>query len=104
MAMIAGTIDVTDPENVTGTGLAFAMFEGSLSTVPAANKAAIAAGMKPYFEGLAAAIVNHIKDNAEITVTVQTTDSGLQRTPNPNNPDTDCQGPSGDKTLTGTIE
>jgi len=104
MAMLAGTIDVSDPENVTGTGLAFAMFQGALSTVPAANKAAIAAGMKPYFEGLAAAIVDHIQDNAVITVTIETTDSGLQRTPNPNNPDTNCQGPSAQKTLSGTIE
>lgn len=94
--MIPGTIDVSDPENVTGTGLAFEMFQGAMSAVPPENLSVVAASMKPYFEGLAAAIVNHIKNNASITVTVHTTDSGLQRVGG-----VDTQGPGTNKQITG---
>src|SRR5262245_23993709 len=104
MGMDAGSIDVSDPENVTGTGLSFEMFEGAMSAVPAEHKAVVAASLKPYFEGLANAIIDHIKNNAVITVVVHTTDSGLQRTPNPNTANTDTQGPGSDKALVGTIE
>lgn len=103
MALDAGSIDVTDPENVTGTGLAFAMFQGAMSSVPAENLALVASGMKPFFEGMATAIVDHIKNNAEIEVTVQTTDSGLQRLPALFVANADTQGPSTNKTLAGTI-
>ena len=98
MGMDAGSIDVSDPENVTGSGLAFEMFQGAMSAVPPANLAVVAASMKPYFEGLAAAIVDHIKNNAVITVIVHTTDTGLQRVGG-----VDTQGPGTDKNLSGTI-
>lgn len=52
---------------------------------------------------MAAAVIDHILANAEISVTVTTTDAGLQRTPNPNNPNTPTLGPSADVALTGAI-
>ena len=52
---------------------------------------------------VAQAVVDEIQANAAVTVTVQTSSSGLQRTPNPNNANTDCQGPSVAKALSGTV-
>lgn len=52
---------------------------------------------------VAQAVVDEIQGNAEVEVTVFTSNSGLQRTPNPNNPNTDTQGPSVNKTLAGAV-
>lgn len=103
MALNIGSIDVSDPNNVTGSGLAFEMFTEALSGVSAENKAAIAVGMKPYLEGLARAIINHVKNNAVVVVVVHTTDSGIQRLPATFVANADTQGPSADKSLNGTV-
>lgn len=103
MPLDAGSIDVSDPENVTGTGLAYEMFVAAMSAVPPENIALVAASMKPYFEGQATAIIDHFKNNGVITVVVHTTDAGLQRTPTPNNPGTATVGPAADQNLVGTI-
>lgn len=104
MALEAGSITVDSDGSATGTGLAYAMFSGALGSVTAANRARIAADIAPFFEGLAEAIIDHITANAEITVTIETTDVGLQRTPNPNNAETATLGPATQKVLTGSIE
>jgi hypothetical protein len=89
-----GSIEVDSNGNATGTGLAFAIFEATLSAVPPAAKALIAGGMASFCEGLATAIIEHIQAHAEVTVTVSAADAGLQRTPDPNNPNTATQAPA----------
>lgn len=48
-------------------------------------------------------LLDELTNYAEVTTTIATSDSGLQRTPNPNNADTNTQGPSATKTLGGSI-
>lgn len=103
MALSAGTVEVDEEGNVTGSGLALAMFNGGLEALEEDAREAVAEAMAPFCQGMAEAIVTHITENAEVTVSIQVTDSGLQRAPNPNNADADTQGPSGVKTLVGTI-
>lgn len=103
MGLSAGTVDIDGDGNVTGSGLALAIFEGTSGALSDEIKAKIGSSMKPFCEGLAAAIVDHIQDNAVVTVTVHTTDGALQRTPNPNTANTDTQGPASNKTLSGTV-
>ncbi len=103
MALSAGTVSVDEEGNVSGSGLALAIFNGGLGALDEDKREAVAEAMAPFCQGVAEAIVTHITENAEVTVSIQVTDTGLQRTPNPNNPDTDTQGPSGVKTLVGTI-
>lgn len=104
MALAAGSIDISDPENVTGTGLSFAMFGAMIAGVPVEHRSALAtASMKAYYEGQAAAIIDYVKANAEIVVVVHTGDAGLQRLPATFVANADTQGPSTDKNLSGTI-
>lgn len=104
MALTIGEVTVDEDGDATGSGLAFAIFEGVLQAAGEDEKKAVAASMKPFCEGLAEAIIDHFKNNGEIKVVVTTADGALQRTPDPNNPNTDTQGPSADRTVTGTIE
>jgi hypothetical protein len=50
-----------------------------------------------------ASMATYATSNAVATVTVHPSDSGLQTTPNPNNPSTATLGPASNKTLTGSI-
>jgi hypothetical protein len=102
MALSAGTVTVDEDGAATGTGLAFAIFEGALADVDEDARSKVAASMKPFCEGLAAAIVNHFKDNGLIVVSVSA--GGLQRTPSPNDPNTATLAPSSPVELSGTIE
>jgi hypothetical protein len=54
---------------------------------------------------MAAAIVDHFKENAEVTITISTSDNGLQRTPDPNDPATPTTAPAAPVQLStkGTI-
>lgn len=103
MALDAGSLTVDDDGNVTGSGLSLAIFNGACSALDDDIKATIAEGMAPFCEGLATAIVDHIRDNAEVTVTIQTTDTGLQRLPAILTPGSDTDGPTLAKALTGTL-
>lgn len=103
MALEAGSISVDEFGNVTGSGLALELFNGGLDAIEEDERAAVAATMAPFCEGMATAIVDHIKNNAEVTITITTSDGALQRTPDPNDPNSDTQAPSTEKTLTGTI-
>jgi len=103
MTLLAGTLDVDDPSAVTGSGLALAIFNGITASTPADAKTRVAPSLKPFCEGLAEAIVDHLVSNAAITVTVHTSDTGLQTTPNPNNPSTATAGPASNKQLSGAL-
>lgn len=52
---------------------------------------------------IAEAVVDEIVANAEVTVTIQTTDAGLQRTPDPNDENEPTQGPTAAKELRGVV-
>jgi hypothetical protein len=103
MALDAGTVDVDDDGNATGSGLALDIFNGAMSGLGGEVKAAIGNGMKGFCEGIATAIVDHLKNNAEITITVQPTDSGLQSLPSVLTPGSPTDGPASPKTFTGSI-
>jgi hypothetical protein len=51
-------------------------------------------------DALASAIVSHITGNAEVTATIETTDSGLQTSTTVGSP---TNGPASDKTIAGTV-
>ena len=103
MALVKGTITINSAGVATGTGMALRIYNGVMSALDADALAAVGSSMKQFCEGLAGAIVDEITENAEVTVTVQTTDSGLQRMSDPVLADADTQGPSNDVELFGTI-
>jgi hypothetical protein len=65
------------------------------ASVPPAAQAMILAQSEVY----AQAIVDEITANGEAVIPTGAGGAGLQRTPNPNNPDTATQAPSAEKTL-----
>lgn len=114
MALSAGTVSVNNSGVASGSGLAKAMYDGWKNVLndhyddmgedlPNSQIPYLKFRAKE-FTGIAAAIVNHIKNNAEVTVTITPSDAGLQRTPDPNDPNVDTQGPSDDVELTGEID
>jgi len=103
MALNAGSVEVDSEGEASGTGLALAIFNGALSAVAEAQRKQVAAGMAPFCNGIAAAIVDHIRDNAEVSVTITTADSGLQTVPDPATPGSPTAGPLSDKTFTGSL-
>lgn len=103
MALNAGEVEVDEDGEATGSGLALAIFNGALSAVATDQRKQVAAGMAPFCNGVAAAIVDHIRDNAEVTVTITTADAGLQRLPTPATAGAATIGPASDKTFTGTL-
>lgn len=114
MALIVGTIDIT---TLTGTGLAFSLFDSlgmkayieAFAVPPPPPLPPIVLSddqkqqMADYCIAMASSLIGHFTANAAISVTVHTTDTALQRTPNPNNPNTDTLGPGTNKTLGGTL-
>lgn len=103
MALTVGSVAVDDDGNVTGSGLSRTICDALVLGVDAEVLAPLGDAIAPLATALATAIVDEITTNAVVTVTIETSDSGLQRTPNPNNADTPTQGPATQKTLTGTI-
>lgn len=55
---------------------------------------------KDFVKALAEAIVDHITNNAVVTTTITTSDSGLQRDPGDSS---DCLAPSANKSVSGTV-
>jgi hypothetical protein len=104
MALVKGTITVDEDGVATGTGLALRIYNGIMGGVGADEKAAVGASMKDFCEGLAEAIVDEIRANAEVTVTITTSDAGLQRLPASLVENEPTKAPAASKTLTGTIE
>lgn len=103
MALDAGEVDVDVDGNASGSGLALAIFNGALSAVSSEQRKQVAAAMAPFCNGVAAAIVDHIRENAEVSVTITTADAGLQTVPNPVTPGAPTAGPPSDVTFTGTL-
>ena len=103
MALQSGTVTVNSQGSATGSGLAIAIFNGVLAAVPENARKQIASSMGPFCEALATAIVTHFTENAEINLTIATTDSGLQRIPYPPTVGTPTDGPASDVTLSGSI-
>lgn len=101
MPLIAGTCSIADTGAVTGTGLAKAMADATMASPP--SGATTNQCLQQWINMLAVAIVDHLVTNAQITVTVGPADAGLQRTPNPNNPNTPTLGPSADVPLSGSL-
>lgn len=100
---------IAEDRTVTGTGLAEAIAEAWLTLYPGGGLltgevgASIRRGTMQVANALGPAIINYLLANAVVTVTVHPADAGLQRTPNPNNPNTATLGPAADVSLTGGI-
>lgn len=95
-----------NPGNAACTsGLSQRIYDGwtgdAAMGLPAPLPAASATILKAMAYRIAVAVVGEIQDHAEVAVTVSA--GGLQRTPNPNNPDTDTQGPAAPVSLSGTV-
>jgi len=103
VALNAGTVEVDEDGEVSGTGLSLAIFNGTLAAIDEEQRQKVAAAMAPFCNGLAAAIVDHILANAEVVVTITTADAGLQTVPNPATPGSPTAGPASDKTFNGTL-
>ncbi len=95
----------------TGDGMALALYEKQillmdniLGTMSVEDQVNLKEGMADFCKALAEGIVPYLVSNTDVTVTITTSDSALQRTPDPNNPNTNTQGPSANRTLTGSIE
>lgn len=111
MALSAGTITIDGSGNPDAAGtMARAIYDAfiasiDLSFVPSYGQQATKQQLADLCNAIAAGVVAHIVANGEVTVQIAPGDAGLQRTPNPNDADTDTQGPSAAKTLAtkGTI-
>lgn len=103
MALSAGTIAIDADGNVTGSGLALRFGQKLAATLGSETLGAVGDSVADFLQDMAEAIVEELTENAEVTVTIDPSDSGLQRMSNPLAVDVDTQGPSGTKTLAGTI-
>lgn len=125
--LVAGSVTVSgpDPLGESGSGLAWAIYTADKATAaildpdvppegwPSGPEAwAVKAKVGRYnllkelarkATAYAAGMVGYLTANAEVEVKVTISTGGLQRTPNPNNPNTDTVAPSTEKTLSGTI-
>jgi len=114
--MIAGSVVVNDAGVASPkTGLAGAIYDEFVDNYTAdvlattgipgeqlpsgAYGAPIKRGFALQANHLATAIVTYVTANAEAVIPATAAGDGLQRTPNPNNPDTPTQRPSSQKTL-----
>lgn len=128
MGLVAGSVTVTGPDPLveSGTGMAWAIYlsdkatsilldpgtppvgwpsgPSTWETKAKASNFNILKEIARKATAYSAAIIPYLKSNSEIEVTVKTTDASLQRTPNPNNPNTNTLGPSSDKTLAGILK
>ena len=105
MALAIGSVTVDENGDYTGSGLTKRMVDAVLATdgmaamlaaegLTTAQKITIIQGMADYSEALATAIVEEIQANAEVTVTVNANDAGLQRMPASTSEDTPCKAPA----------
>lgn len=102
MALEAGSCTINANGTVTGTGLSRAVAQEYVTRVEGLvlKRPAVRQAYEQLSEAIAAAVVSYLLANADISVTVKTTDSGLQRDPASTDP---TLGPSADKTLEGTL-
>lgn len=124
MSWQAGTVEIADDEGVSGSGQALALYNAikteeesenplpSLTPPPNWPKTAKAWEQEikkirlKILRGYArraraiASIATYATTNAVVTVTIETTDSGIQRDPATSDP---CLGPSTQKQISGSI-
>ena len=81
MALSAGSVTIDGSGEATGSGLSIGIYNAFMGAVSldADAKKKIADTMGPVCEALASAIIDHVTANAEVTVQVGASDSGLQR-------------------------
>lgn len=118
MALVKGTITVNPDGTHTSSGLAGRIFEAMLASAEAGWLTLFAGhpmevqvrktakeSLKEQAEPIAFGIVDEFTLNAEVTVTVSSSDAGLQRLPANLSEDEPTKGPSGNKVLAtkGTI-
>lgn len=104
MAMTVGSVSINASTAAeTKSGAAEAVYDALKATTPTASDATevkLRAASRQALADIAnasAALITYIIANAEAVI--ETGDSGLQRTPNPNNADTATQGPATEKSL-----
>lgn len=107
MAMDGGSVDLDGSGDPQGAGLARAFYDAyilkiDLSGFPSANQLTGKQSIADLCDAFGQAAVTYLAANADVRIT--TGDAGLQQTPNPNDPDTDTQGPSTAKVLSGALE
>lgn len=101
MAMIAGTVSISDAGVVTKSGMAGAIYDQMIAIYAAVTppiavpNGAAGVPMKRaqamFANAMAAALVPYITTNAKAQIAIG--QGGLQKTPNPNNADTATVGP-----------
>lgn len=108
MALEAGSCTVSPTDgSISGTGLAVVLAENDRAYMASVlpnyrwwKDARARANLESHTNGLAVAIIEYLLANAEITVTVKTTDAGLQRDPASSDP---TLAPSADKEIQGAL-
>jgi len=105
MALEAGTVSIDAEGNVTGSGLALAIAEHIFGPLPKdlLTMDMVRATWPNFPIELATAIVDYLKANTVVAVSIPTTATGLQ-TVSSAKPGTPTGGPVEEKTLTGGIE
>lgn len=100
MSLNPGSVTIAADGSITGTGLALAICDAILADASPVGRRNSAALVGPFSERLAAAIITHITEHGVVTVTVRTTDAGLQRDPSDETP---TLAPAENKTLPGSL-
>ena len=104
MSLTIGSCTVDSSGTVTGTGLSAGIANAFRTALQSSGALHLSDVMTPFIgtlaTQLATAIINHITATAAVTITIHTTDTGLQTSASAGNPTT---GPAADKTVTGTI-
>ena len=107
MAMDGGSVNLDGNGDPQGSGLSRDLYDDyiaklDLSGFPAASQITGKQSIADLCDSLGQVVVTYLAANADVRITAS--DSGLQQTPNPNDVDTDTQGPSVDKVLSGALE
>ena len=107
MAMTAGSVSIADDGTPTKSGAAEAYYDAMLTQATAdfltfgqafpsgPEGVTIKRALAKQANLMGSVLVTYLTANAQAKI--RTTDANLQRTPNPNNPDTNTQGPSADR-------
>lgn len=106
MALTAGTVSI-DPSTgaETTSGASGAVYAAMKALTPSSSdgvevglRVASRQALADMANSIASTLITYIIANAEVVI--GTGDSGLQRTPSPNDPSTETLGPTSEKTLT----